>query len=376
MSAQGTPIGFATSGTGGTTGGGTQPVLIIQDCDQLESALQSSDNPAVAVIEAGKTIECAKPIVPDCTSVPDGTPGCTKACVLACDSTTGDTTRKTYRPLSGTDCSALKGSNSSYTASTPIQRMQRNERTVLIKSNKTLLGLDNASTIRGANLYLTSETSNVIIQNLNFADVNPALIEAGDAITIDGANHVWVDHCAFSGISDGDIDSMSGTNITYSWNHFVGANNYACGGKHNSASTISESSSVTVHHNYFDNTLSCSPKVTDTSVAHIFNNVWQSVEYYSIQVANQAQATIQNNFFSDSKKPYYGSDSCLTKSPSCAMSASGNQFDGISKTESQDTGGTVGPIPYTNYKLDDALQSGFKDSVTQYVGPTLKFPSP
>ena len=385
MGALGNPIGYASIGTGGTSGGRTQPVILVRTCAELESALTTDNSLAVVAIEANKTLDCSDPNpAPNCAGaeLDAGIAGCSITCKITCDSTTGDTTRPTFRPLdpSYANCSALKGSNSSYTADTPMVPMANTVKKIYVNSNKTLLGLNAASTLKGANLYLNSETSNVVIQNLNFDQVNPAMIEAGDAITIDGANHIWVDHCKFSNVSDGDIDVTNGTYVTYSWNHFYGINNYACAGKQNSASTISGSgqSTVTLHHNYFNNTLGCSPKVTDTSKVHIFNNVWQSVAYYSIQAANQAQATVQNNFFSDSKKPYYGSDSCLTKTPPCAISASGNQFDGISTTETQDNAGSVTPLPYesTTYTLDDATKTGSKDSVTQYVGPTLTFSSP
>lgn len=380
IAAAGSPVGYASIGTGGTSGGRKQAALLVKNCTELEAALTANDNLAVIAIGADKTIDCTDPNPPpNCAAatLANLIAGCSTTCMIACDSTTGDTTRPTYRPLdpSFKDCYDLNKNNSDYKSTTPMVPMTNTVKKIYVRSNKTLIGLNNASTLKGANLILNSDASNVIIQNLNFDQVNPALIEAGDAISIDGAHHVWIDHCKFSNVSDADIDVTNGTFITYSWNYFYGTNNYACSGKQNSTSTISGSgqSTVTIHHNYFENTLGCSPKVTDTSKVHIFNNVWQSVGYYSIQVANQAQATIQNNLFSDSKKPYYNSDSCLTKSSPCSISASGNQFDGISTTETQDTGGTVTALPYdsTTYTLDDAKQTGFKDGVTQNAGPTL-----
>lgn len=372
VSAVGNPIGYGA----GTTGGGLQNAVIVATCDDLKTELGIPDRQLVILVNADAIVDCSNPLIaPDCTTGDAGTFGCTTTCKLACDSTTGDTQRYTVRPLdpTATDCSSLKGSNSSYTADTPRVLMPRNETPIFVQSNKTLLGANSHATIRGANLILGANISNVIIQNLNFDNVNPALVEAGDAITLSGADHVWIDHCQFSNISDGSIDVTNGTNVTYSWNHFYGPNNLACGGKNNQTSTVDKASTVTVHHCYYDNTLGCGPKVTDTSKAHIFNNVWQSASYYSIQVADTAQATIQNNLFADSKKPYYGSDSCLTQSPACGISASGNAFDGISSTETQDTGGTVAPLPYdaTTYTLDDAGQAGFKPNVTQGAGPTL-----
>jgi pectate lyase len=359
MSAAGAPIGYAAYETGGTTGGGLKPALVVTNCDQLTRALATDDNSSVVVID-NIAINCAI------------AGAMVQTCPLTCDSNTGDS-KQIFRVLgSHSDCSAF-----SIPATTPYVYMNRNETTILVKSNKTLIGRGKTATITGATLYLQAGVSNVIVQNLTLQDVNPSLIEAGDAITIDGANHVWVDHCTFRRISDGfvdvvnTVDTILPRDITISWNHFDGSNEYACSKQHNYTNTI-ENGTVTFHHNLYDHTLGCSPKVSQTSKTHIFNSYWLNVLYYSIQVADTAQATIQGNDFDTSKKPYYGSDSCLTKSPSCAIEVPTlNQFEGISSTESQDTGGTVSALPYdsTTCPIDD--KSVVKAEVLAGAGPTL-----
>ena len=365
--AVGTPIGFAAVGSGGTSGGGMQPAVVVATCDDLQSQLQSGDDLGVVVVD--KTIDCRGTKQRDVTT-----------CELACDSTTGDTSRLTYRFLdsSAADCSTLKSSNSSYTAATPMVTKQRKDTIIYVRSNKTLLGSGPDATILGATLYLTSDVSNIIIQNLNLTTVNPDILELGDAITIDGANHVWVDHCYFKDISDGFVDAKSSASyITLSWNHFDGVNPSACAQQHNYADTI-EGSTVTFHHNFYDHTLSCSPKVSKAGArAHLFNNYWLNVLYYSIQVASGAQALLQNNDFNESKRPYYGNSSCLESPATCAINVPAttpNRFEGVSLTESQDTGGTVDPLPYdpSTYQVEDSSLVATK--VTQGAGPTLTIP--
>ena len=132
MGALGNPIGYASIGTGGTSGGRTQPVIIVRTCAELQSALTTDNSLAVVAIEANKTLDCSDPNpAPNCAGaeLDAGITGCSITCNITCDSTTGDTTRPTFRPLdpSYANCSALKGSNSSYTADTPMVPMANTE---------------------------------------------------------------------------------------------------------------------------------------------------------------------------------------------------------------------------------------------------------
>jgi pectate lyase len=362
LRAVGDPIGFAALGSGGTTGGGLRVPDVPSDCTGLKTLLEDAASRVILV--KGKF---------DCTTSATTVP----TCELSCDSSTGDTTRTVHRAVDSTvtSCSGIDGA----TATTPLVANQtRNEQQIGVHSNKTLLGTGSASIISGATFYLGPTISNVIIQNLVLNNVNSTLAEAGDAITIDGAHHVWVDHCAFSLISDGFIDTpsssatTSATNITVSWNHFDGNNPASCSGQHNYANTI-ENALVTFHHNFWDTTLGTSPKITKTSAkVHLFNNYWLNVMYYSIGVDKLAEALIENNDFNNSNRPYWGMNTCIDKA-NCAISDSSgsNIFEGISSdtAESKNTGGTLQGLPAYTTQLDAA--SNVKARVTQGAGPTL-----
>jgi len=359
MSAIGTPIGYATVPTGdiqSTTGGGVQPADFVATCSELKAMLEDT-NPRVVVVTS--PIDCHL-----------STPVATPTCEHACDDATNDTSRKTYRvlPSDAADCSAIGGATTD-----PIVQKTRNETVINVSSNKTLLGEGSGNSVVGATLYISGQ-SNVIIQNLTLGDINPNLLEAGDAITLDASDHVWVDHCTFSRISDGFVDAIKGSrSITISWNRFDGANPDSCAGQHNYANTI-EDVSVTFFGNFYDHTLGCSPKLSQGSKAHLFNNYWLNVLYYSIQVASESQALIQGNDFEESQQPYYASDSCFGDATPCGISAPAdtpNVFEGISATENHEVGGTVAALPYDASTYQMQLASAAKSAVIATAGATL-----
>ena len=120
----------------------------------------------------------------------------------------GDYGKTWYRiPVGNQSCSEL-GSSSNSTVN-----VTRNDRRIIVQSNKTLQGLGKNSKIIGASLVISNQR-NIIIKNIMLEDINPALVEAGDAISIDDSSHVWVDHMAFNKISDGYIDVDNSQNVT------------------------------------------------------------------------------------------------------------------------------------------------------------------
>ncbi len=363
MSAVGSPIGYAAMGGNPTTGGGTRPPDYVSTCDDLANALQDASQSRVVVIRDNQTVNCH--IVPANTVY---------VCDVQCDSSKTGASNYIHRYVSNTPTSC--GGSSSADAGTSAIADTADARTINVASNKTLLGLGSGSTISGATLYLKGQT-NVIIQNLNLQDVNPSMIEAGDTITIDGSDHVWVDHCTFQMVSDGFVDGINSSNaITISWNHFNGINQYACGGQHNFADTLQDAL-VTFHHNFYDHTLGCSPKASKKSSdtrMHIFNNYWLNVMYYSIEVGNGAEAYIEGNYFNNSNRPYWSVSSCVDDG-SCTIQApvpETNLFEGISadSAENKDIGGTLVDLPpYSNYSLEDA--GVIPVEVDAGAGPTL-----
>lgn len=68
-----------------------------------------------------------------------------------------------------------------------------------VGSNKSIISSNGQGVLRGKGLSLQSGASNVIIQGIEFVDLNPAYVWGGDALDFQGGNDgVWVDHCKFS----------------------------------------------------------------------------------------------------------------------------------------------------------------------------------
>ena len=69
---------------------------------------------------------------------------------------------------------------------------------ITVKSNKTLIGSASTGVIKGKGLRITSGANNIIIQNIKITNINPQYVWGGDALTLDGADMVWIDRLTVS----------------------------------------------------------------------------------------------------------------------------------------------------------------------------------
>jgi pectate lyase len=328
------PDGFAgqrgPDGLATTTGGGSTPPVLVTSCSALIAALQSSQ-PAVVQIPAGAAIDCRT------------APRTVSACAVACPSNQ-DPGKYTYRlPVGAQSCKELGASSETRYSRT------RNEQRIFVGSNKTLVGLDRHATLRGASLELGA-SRNVIIRNLSIEQINPALVEGGDGITLSGASHVWVDHVRFSMISDGHIDIANSSNVTLSWNRFDGVNPAVCGSKHFYTNAI-VNSQVTLHHNFWDRSAGRNPKLDGLATrAHLYNNYWRDISYFAINAAGGAQARIEGNFFANTSRPHWNAGGGLLEA-----ALPSNRYTGIAAADPyRHTGAAVfGDTSLAPYKLDN-----------------------
>ena len=342
------PEGFASqSGPDGlstTTGGGAAAPVTVNSCSALVSALQAS-TPAVVQVAAGVTIDCRTPA------------RIQAACAVSCPAYQ-DAGKFSYRvPVGGQTCKEL-GS----TSETKVNR-SRNEISIKVASNKTLLGLNSASTIRGATLDL-GNAKNVIIRNLAIEDVNPGLVEAGDGITLNNSSHVWIDHVRFSMISDGHVDIADSKNVTLSWNRFDGTNPAVCGNQHFYTNMVLNSQ-VTLHHNFWNKASGRNPKLDGGATrAHLYNNYWLDIPYFAINAANWAQVKAEGNFFANASRPHWNAGLGLIDAPLWS-----NRYTGVSATDPyRNTGDTVfAGITLYPYVLDNVDE--IPDKVGAGAGP-------
>jgi pectate lyase len=93
-----------------------------------------------------------------------------------------------------------------------------------VGSNKSILGVGGKGVLKGKGLSLAKNAKNVIIQGVEFTNINPGVVWGGDALDFQGGNDgVWVDHNKFSLVGRMFIVShYSASRITVSNNEFDG----------------------------------------------------------------------------------------------------------------------------------------------------------
>ncbi|CAA7269160.1 unnamed protein product [Cyclocybe aegerita] len=232
---------------------------------------------------------------------------------------------------------------------------------VKVGSNTSVLGKSGASLV-GVGLRVL-DSSNVIIRNLKISKV---LADAGDAIGVQNSNKVWLDHLDLSSDRDHDKDYYDGlldlthgvTEITVTWNKL--SNHWKGSLVGHSDSNGSEDTKITVTYayNYFSNINSRTPSFR-FGRGHIFNNVFDNIGD-GINTRAGAQLLVENNVFSNAKKPLYSTDGGYAV-------ARGNDFGGVANTA---PAGTFTSAPYS-YSL--TAVGSVRSSVVSGAGQTLSF---
>ncbi|HEX2873947.1 MAG TPA: hypothetical protein VHP33_21980 [Polyangiaceae bacterium] len=263
------PIGFGQA----ATGGGNAPPVVVETWEELEALATDPETDATILLREGVHDFRRKGDELNQRAV--------------CPSTCSDDPNKMlYTVLTSTE-------------TCPVAQVMKplEERRLKLASNKTIVGLGRGAQIRGVSFNLGA-IQNVVMRNLAIFDVNRGLVEAGDALGLEGSSDVWLDHLTTKWISDGLTDISPGTqNVTLSWMHYDGLMDEACRGRHTHASTITDAS-VTLHHSFFDHTDSHAPLVTDTEArVHIFNGLVQDDAGYGVAASCGAHVLLEGTTF-------------------------------------------------------------------------------
>ncbi|GIG92149.1 hypothetical protein Pen02_70850 [Plantactinospora endophytica] len=176
-----------------------------------------------------------------------------------------------------------------------------------VASNKTIIGVGTSGHIVGGGFFLGTGVSNVIIRNLTIRDTLMPDDDPGDdaydydAIQMDTANRIWIDHNRLSRMNDGLIDSRKDTtNLTVSWNHLVDNNKtFGIGWTENVTARI------TIHHNWFQNTRTRNPSADNIAYCHLYNNYVQNTSSYGNYIRGLTKGVVENSYFENSRNPYY-----------------------------------------------------------------------
>ena len=142
--------------------------------------------------------------------------------------------------------------------------------------------------------------SNVIIESLtltDFGDVaKTAQNDLPDAIHLEGATGVWIDHNDLSKAGDKLIAISGGSQeVTVSWNHLHDQEQVIQIGNQ-ANQDLDAAQTVTLHHNFFDRTGYRNP-VVSYGKAHVYNNYYLDWRLYAVRTERVAQLYLENNIF-------------------------------------------------------------------------------
>jgi pectinesterase len=221
---------------------------------------------------------------------------------------------------------------------------------IKVASDKTIVGSGTSGHIVGGGFFLGSGVHNVIIRNLTIRDAYQGVWNDKehdfDAIQMDGAHHVWIDHNDLRHMADGLIDvRKDSTYVTVSWNKLSDDNKaFGIGWTENVVTDI------TIHHNWIRETEQRNPSTDNAAHAHLYNNFLEDVAGTTIKSSygnysrGKTKMVLENSYFQGVNNP-------VIKDSTAAIVQKGNTFVGT--TGRNESGGSAfDPKTYYSYTLD------------------------
>ncbi|MGW7512572.1 pectinesterase family protein [Streptomyces massasporeus] len=223
---------------------------------------------------------------------------------------------------------------------------------IKVQSDKTIVGRGTAGHIVGGGFFLGQGVHNVIIRNLTIRDAYQGIWNDKDhdfdAVQMDGAHHVWIDHNDLRHMADGLIDvRKDSTNVTVSWNK-LSDNNKTFG----IGWTENVKTDITIHHNWIRETEQRNPSTDNAAHAHLYNNFLEDAPNTSIGSSygnysrGSTKMVLENSYFQGIKNP-------VIKDSGATIVQRGNVFSGTSG-RNESGGSAFDPKAYYSYSLDKA----------------------
>ncbi|MFC8145407.1 pectinesterase family protein [Streptomyces paradoxus] len=223
---------------------------------------------------------------------------------------------------------------------------------IKVQSDKTIVGRGTAGHIVGGGFFLGQGVHNVIIRNLTIRDAYQGIWNDKDhdfdAVQMDGAHHVWIDHNDLRHMADGLIDvRKDSTNVTVSWNR-LSDNNKTFG----IGWTENVKTDITIHHNWIRETEQRNPSTDNAAHAHLYNNFLEDAPGTAIKSAygnysrGGTKMVLENSLFQGVNNP-------VIKDSGAAIVQRGNSFSGTSG-RNESGGSAFDPKTYYPYTLDKA----------------------
>ncbi|KAM5347435.1 hypothetical protein ACJ41O_010440 [Fusarium nematophilum] len=177
---------------------------------------------------------------------------------------------------------------------------------IIVASDKTIIGTGSKGVIKGKGLRITGGSQNIIIQNIHITELNPQYVWGGDAITLDGADLVWIDHVTTSLIGRQHIvlgENPSGR-VTISNSKIDGNTEWSatCDGHHYWSMYFTGSNDqITFKNNYIVKTSGRAPKVQGGTLLHAVNNVWEDNSGHAFELGDGGSVVAEGNVFKNVK---------------------------------------------------------------------------
>ncbi len=213
---------------------------------------------------------------------------------------------------------ARNGANNFCQSKPPVQVTYDNAGLQRLKvgSNKTLIGVGSKAGIQGMGLFIGGGAHNVIVRNLTLSDINPRVVWGGDALTLDGADGVWIDHNTFARIGRQMLVTGWGTasHVTVSNNEFDGRTPYSatCDAHHYWVWLfLGHHDTLTLARNYIHDTSGRAPHaggMGDAEVrAQVVNNVFSNLSYQGAIMSRTATShlLVEGNAFEHVTHPLF-----------------------------------------------------------------------
>lgn len=148
-------------------------------------------------------------------------------------------------------------------------------------------------------------SKNVILTHLT---IDGRLNRLTQAVNIaNDSRDVWVDHMDLSRMSDRLLNVKNGsTDVTISWTKFHNSNKVMLLNNITSKDLFANYerdsiARVTLHHNYFFNTVQRNPR-GQFGTFHLFNNLLENWDFYGMSFSLEAKALVEGNIFNNDAK--------------------------------------------------------------------------
>ncbi|MFJ8083325.1 pectinesterase family protein [Streptomyces sp. NPDC096205] len=226
---------------------------------------------------------------------------------------------------------------------------------IKVASDKTIIGSGTSGHIVGGGFFLGPGVHNVIIRNLTIRDAYQGVWNDKehdfDAIQMDGAHHVWIDHNDLRHMADGLIDvRKDSTYVTVSWNRLSNDNKaFGIGWTENVVTDI------TIHHNWIRETEQRNPSTDNAAHAHLYNNFLEDVpdttirSSYGNYARGKTKMLLENSYFQGFTNP-------VIRDTTATLVQRGNVFSGTSGRNESGGGTGFDPKTYYAYTADTAAQ--------------------